>query len=127
MGSQERLPRGRTLRREGRRNNRMAVKYVWKDRVRRWGQVGASAVPLEIVLLLQVYNCERVVKLIDWFEEQDCFILVMEKPDNSTDLFDYISERGVLREETAKEIFKNVKYFYNLCFKQQFYCRPSKQ
>lgn len=84
----------------------VAVKYVWKDRVRRWGQVGASAVPLEIVLLLQVYNCERVVKLIDWFEEQDCFILVMEKPDNSTDLFDYISERGVLREETAKEIFK---------------------
>ena len=69
----------------------------------------------------------RVVKLIDWFEEQDCFILVMEKPDNSTDLFDYISERGVLREETAKEIFKKVKYFNNLCFKQQFYYRPSKQ
>ena len=32
----------------------------------------------------------------------------MEKPDNSTDLLDYISERGVLREETAKEIFNKV-------------------
>ena len=50
-----------------------------------------------------------MVKLIDWFEERDCFILVMEKPDNSTDLFDYISERGVLKEETAKEIFNKVK------------------
>ena len=32
----------------------------------------------------------------------------MEKPNNSTDLFDYISERGVLKEADAKEIFKKV-------------------
>jgi len=81
------------------------VKYVWKDKVRRWGQLGGSVVPLEIVLLLQVSSCNRVVSLIDWFEERDCFLLVMEKPDNCTDLFEYISERGVLTEETAREIF----------------------
>ena len=50
-----------------------------------------------------------MVSLIDWFEERDCFLLVMEKPDNCTDLFEYISERGVLTEETAREIFIQVE------------------
>ena len=51
-----------------------------------------------------------MVNLIDWFEDDDCFLLVMEKPDNCTDLFDYISERGVLNEETAREIFIKVEH-----------------
>ena len=50
------------------------------------------------------------MKLLDWFEERDCFILVMEKPENSTDLFDYISEKGVLKEAAAKEIFQKVNF-----------------
>ena len=69
----------------------------------------------------------RVVKLLDWFEEQDCFILVMEKPDNSTDLFDYISERGFLREETAKEIFNKVGDSNNITLLRFCVFRQSKQ
>ena len=68
-----------------------------------------------------IISTVRVVKLLDWFEEQDCFILVMEKPDNSTDLFDYISERGVLREETAKEIFNKVVDFHHITYSAFMY------
>jgi len=86
----------------------VAVKFVWKDRVARWGQLWGRLVPLEILLLQQVQPCDQVVQLLDWYERSDCFILVMEKPENSLDLFDFISERGVSSEAVAKAIFQQV-------------------
>lgn len=86
----------------------VAVKFVWRDRVARWGRVWGRLVPLEILLLQQVQPCSQVVQLLDWYERSDCFILVMEKPEPSLDLFDFISERGVNSEGTARSIFKQV-------------------
>ena len=36
----------------------------------------------------------------------------MEKPENSLDLFDFISERGVSSEAVAKAIFQQVLFWY---------------
>lgn len=49
-----------------------------------------------------------VIKLIDWFERHDSFIIIMEKPDQSKDLFDYISEKNVLDENTARFFFRQI-------------------
>jgi len=55
----------------------VAVKFVWKDRVTRWGQLWGRFVPLEIFLLQQVQPCSQVVRLMDIVTEywRDYWIL----------------------------------------------------
>ena len=60
-------------------------------------------------LLFRVNDHPGVVKLLDWCENTDTFIFVLERPKNSIDLFDYIRENGKLKEKEACKIFKQVK------------------
>ena len=48
------------------------------------------------------------MKLIDYFEREDSFIFVLEHPRDSKDLFDFISEKGFLEENVARQFFKQV-------------------
>ena len=65
-----------------------------------------------------------VIKLIEYFELPDCFMLVMERmmttkvqssgrdiktsSSNVKDLFDFISDNGPLKEDVAKKIFRQI-------------------
>jgi serine/threonine protein kinase len=51
---------------------------------------------------------EGVVKLLDYFERSDSFMIVMERPDNCKDMFDYITEKGTVDESVARGFFKQI-------------------
>ena len=47
-------------------------------------------------------------KVLDWYERRTSFVLVMEKPQNSIDLFEFSRTFGAIKEEPAKIIMKQV-------------------
>ena len=64
--------------------------------------------PMEVSLLHLLKNIPGIVKLVDYFERHDSFIIVMERPEPCKDLFDFITEKGVLEEQLARNFFRQV-------------------
>ena len=82
----------------------VAVKEVSKDeRV----VVDSTSLPLEVALMQQVQDVPGVIRLIDYFDMQHCFYIVMERL-HSKDLFDFISEQGPLPEALARDLFRQL-------------------
>jgi serine/threonine protein kinase len=71
-------------------------------------QMNGHRVPLELKLLSQVQSIGGIIRLLDFYERHDSFIYVMEKPPCCKDLFDFITEKGVLEEQLARNFFRQV-------------------
>lgn len=91
-------------------NAAVAIKRIMKSKVKRWHMIKEKSVPMEIALLRKVNETRHagVVTLLEWFECSDCFLLVMARPTPVLDLFDYVSEKKRLDENTSKMIFVQV-------------------
>ena len=51
----------------------------------------------------------HVIRLIEWFQFADKWVLILEKPQRCTDLFDYITKHQCLAEDKARFFFWQVK------------------
>ena len=70
--------------------------------------MSGERVPLEVCLMNIVSGVPGVVKLIDCFERHDSYLIVMERPEPCIDLFDYITEKGMLEEQLARNLFRQL-------------------
>jgi serine/threonine protein kinase len=61
-----------------------------------------------VCLLRQLAHIPGVIKLLDYYERSDSCIIIMERPDQAKDLFDYITEKICLKESVARGFFKQV-------------------
>ncbi|ETN81802.1 kinase domain protein [Necator americanus] len=98
-------------------NLTVACKYVMRSNVTEWACMDGRMVPLEIVLLMRCRGIPGVIQTIDWFERPDGYMIVMERPSPSTDLFDYISEKGALTENVARDYFRQVVDTVVACYR----------
>lgn len=64
--------------------------------------------PIEISLLKRASGVLGVIRLVDYFEQPDSFIVVMERPERVKDLFDHITESGCLEEDKARCFFRQI-------------------
>lgn len=71
-------------------------------------QVGIHRIPLEVGVLRQLAGLSGVIRLVDYLDCGEYCLLIMERPEHCTDLFDYITERQWLDETSAKAIFLQV-------------------
>lgn len=71
--------------------------------------MNGKRVPMEVCLMNMVSNSTPgVIRLIDCYERHDSFIIIMERPEPCKDLFDFITEKGCLEEQLARNFFRQV-------------------
>merc|ERR1712088_146491 len=92
----------------------VAVKEVSKDEK---VMLGSDNMPLEVALMQQLQDVPGVIKLLDYFEMNHCYFIVMERL-HCKDLFDFISEQGPLPESQAKDLFKQILQTIMGCHKR---------
>lgn len=71
--------------------------------------------PRELKLLLDVQSVQGVIKILDFFERKDSFVYILDRLPSSKDLFDFITERGCLEEDLAKNFLRQVVNTVQAC------------
>lgn len=89
-------------------NKPVAIKHIPKDKVTEYVQLNGAVVPIEICLLKKVAHIPGVIQILDYYEKSNSYILIMERPDPVKDLFDYITDKGPLSEELARQFFRQI-------------------
>ncbi|KAM4644014.1 serine/threonine-protein kinase pim-1-like [Amazona ochrocephala] len=90
-------------------------------------QPSGTRIPMEIAMLKKVRSgCSAIIQLLDWFELPHSFVLVMEHPQPSQDLCDFIRKRRFLPEDLARGIFFQVLVAVRHCHSRRVLHRDIK-
>ncbi|KAG8236523.1 hypothetical protein J437_LFUL015097 [Ladona fulva] len=89
----------------------VAVKMVDKHKIRTYimfPEGSGRKVPLEIYLMIVLSGLPGIIRLLEYYEDEFSFYIIMERPYPSQDLFDYITARRYLTEGEARLFFKQI-------------------
>uniref|UniRef100_UPI00398EE7CD PAS domain-containing serine/threonine-protein kinase isoform X2 n=1 Tax=Pristiophorus japonicus TaxID=55135 RepID=UPI00398EE7CD len=102
-------------------NKKVVVKFIQKDKIMEdcWvDDVDLGRVSQEIAILARLDH-PNIIKVLDVFENQDFFQLVMEKHGAGLDLFEFIDQQPDIDEPLASFIFRQVvaavDYLHSKC------------
>ena len=96
----------------------VVIKQIPRNVISKYEIVGSRMVPSEIYMHAKAYEFSKsVVEPLDWFERRSSFVLVLEKPENSMDLFEFSKKFGRINEGAAKVIFKQIVECSNELFR----------
>lgn len=93
----------------------VAIKHVAKKRIQDWSMINQDKVSMELKLLSLLQNVHGVINLIDYFILNDSLVYVMERPTNSMDLFNFITQKKYLTEPTARFLMRQVVETISRC------------
>lgn len=85
----------------------VAVKVIPKSNVYSFEEENDVTIPTE-VYLHRFLDHPNVIKLYDFFEHAQAYVMVLERPLYHKDLFDYITEKRRLNENEARSIFLQI-------------------
>ena len=71
-------------------------------------QFDNQRVPREVALMQRAARHPNIIRLYDYSETQDQVVMVLERPDPTMDLFDFVSATGPMYERTAKFLFRQI-------------------
>ena len=86
----------------------VATKVIKMEKITRWCKNGDQTVPLEICLLRKTSNIDGVIHLLDFYRMPDIFILILERPAGSKDLYDFINDYGCLNESLSRDFLNQI-------------------
>ncbi|XP_048857227.1 serine/threonine-protein kinase pim-1-like isoform X6 [Brienomyrus brachyistius] len=97
----------------------VAIKYARKTEKKLELPGLDGPMPLEVALMKLVSNessCANVLKLIDWFDGPQDYIMILERPDPCEDLFDFCKRKGgLLSEGVARHVMVQVLHALRHC------------
>lgn len=84
-------------------NLQVIIKLIPKRKTKNWLMVHNKKYPAEILLHRMCNSIDGVVEMLEFFEQENEWIIIMPKVDNCMDLFDYLEskQRGRLNESEA--------------------------
>ncbi|XP_073787806.1 serine/threonine-protein kinase pim-2 isoform X1 [Danio rerio] len=85
--------------------------------------------PLEIGLLILAHRGGKVpeiIELLDWQDQQDRYIMILERPSPCVDLFDFIMSLGSITERQAQKIMEQATTAGLMCCRRGVFHRDIK-
>lgn len=92
------------------KNENVIIKLIPKHKTKNWLMVHNKKYPAEVLLHKMCNSINGIVRMVEFFEQEHEWIIIMSKLNNCMDLFDYLEskQRGRLSENEACHFFKQL-------------------
>ena len=105
----------------------VAIKKINKTEIDDWGVVDGVNYPLEYLILKKLSRCNGVNKLLDAYETDQEYFLVLELMEEGCNLEEWIRENGAQSETFAKSFFRQLLEAVRECHREGVLHRDLKE
>ncbi|XP_068080143.1 uncharacterized protein [Danio rerio] len=103
-----------------RESEKVALKSITKLKQDKYLNIDGHSTPVlaEVAMMLRLMNapqCPNIIGLHDWIENESSFLLVLEYPESSRTLADYITMRWRISEKRARRLIRQLIRAVKFC------------